>query len=504
MKKLGEIIEFSTKNNKYIYDSVSGEVIPSGKWNAFIIENYDKYQYHEMVEHLHLLGQQKEEFYFEYEFIKKLIEQKMFYYENEKKNTWKDKDIKYYINRANTSQLILVLTEKCNMRCEYCVYCEKYPKEMGYSSAEMEYETAKKGIDLYFALHREKVACGFKKGPMINFYGGEPLLKYHLIKKIVAYVESIDKNTKFYMTTNGLLLNKEVAKFITEHNFVVTFSLDGFQENHDRNRVTAGGEKTFASVVENIKQLQEIKKEKKIAQVISFNCCYDMYTDLEKCIEFFYKHYDTFYPFFTMFNQISPYDTSYYEWTENRILEEGLELKKNTFHETYIKIRERFFNGGFKDKRLEEIVMNLFTGQLVLYARNRWDWIEFNNSCIPLSKIAIYADGAICLCEKMNKKMQIGSVQAGIDFIKLKKISNALIKNFIDGACAACEARRICPACFMYMREDGSFNKEFCKKQKQAFKGRLEELYEILEKNNNFTEFISINNEFADILQMNH
>ena len=98
-------------------------------------------------------------------------------------------------------------------------------------------------------------------------------MRFDLIKEVVEYVEQKDLNSRFYITTNGLLLNEEVADFISRHKFTVTFSLDGFKENHDRNRVTTGGKPTFDIVVSKIKMLQKIKRDRKIVQPISFNCC---------------------------------------------------------------------------------------------------------------------------------------------------------------------------------------------------------------------------------------
>lgn len=500
MEKESKYVEFSTANNKYIYDAVSGEVIPSGKWIGYIIDNFYLLSKEELIEKCHVSYSEQEKFENEYNYIKNLIEENMFYFPETKENKY---ELSEYIYNANSSQLILVLTGKCNMRCEYCVYCEKYPQEIGYSEEEMTFETARKGIDLFFELHKEKVAHGYKKQPMINFYGGEPLLRFDLIKEVVEYVEQKDLNSRFYITTNGLLLNEEVADFISRHKFTVTFSLDGFKENHDRNRVTTGGKPTFDIVVSKIKMLQKIKRDRKIVQPISFNCCFDNYTDLEKCIDFFEEHYYEFFPFFTMYNQINPYDTSYYIWTKERVENGELSLDENAFNKSYTKIRKNVFEGKERG-HARELTMNLFTSALMLYLRNKWSENIFNNACIPLSKLAVYPAGELCLCEKMNKKLIIGSVFKGIDYEKLEEITRLLTDNFIKGPCATCEAKRICPACFMYMSQKGEFNKGYCERQKQTLKERLGELYQMLEDNPDFIKTMQISKEFVDVLEVNN
>lgn len=500
MDRKSKVVEFSTDKNNYIYDVVSGEVVPAGKWSSYIIDNFFKLTKEDMMAASSICGSEREKFEREYDFIGNLINEKMFYFPEDRESEYNLVD---YIYNSSSSQLILVLTGKCNMRCEYCVYCEKYPKEIGYSDDDMCFETAQRGVDLFFELHKEKVAHGYQKPPMINFYGGEPLLKFDIIRQVVQYAEQIDPSSRFYITTNGLLLNEEVADFISQHRFSVTFSLDGFKENHDRNRVTAGGKPTFDIVLEKIKILQAIKRKRKVVQPISFNCCFDNYTDLEKCINFFEDNYDEFFPFFTMYNQINPYDTSYYTWTRERVQSGELLLDENAFNKSYTKLRSKVLEGK-ESGHDRELTMNLFTSTFMLYLRNKWSENIFNNSCVPLSKIAVYPTGELCLCEKMNKKFIIGDVLGGVDYEKMAKYTKMLIDNFSTGKCSECEAKRICPACFMYMNQEGSFNDEFCERQRQTLKERLSELYQALEGNPDFVKNIQVSKEFSEILEVNN
>lgn len=80
--------------------------------------------------------------------------------------------------KGNYQQIVLELTEGCNLRCEYCVYNEHHPNFRGYSNKKMTFETAKKGIDL--VLHNyegEEFA--------LSFYGGEPLVNFPLMKECI-------------------------------------------------------------------------------------------------------------------------------------------------------------------------------------------------------------------------------------------------------------------------------------------------------------------------------
>lgn len=82
-------------------------------------------------------------------------------------------------------------------------------------------------------------------------------------------------------------MTDEITKFLSENNFIVTFSLDGNKENHDRNRIVINKTGTFDVIYKNIKKLKSTMKELNNNNPISFNCCFDSYTNLEKVIEFF-------------------------------------------------------------------------------------------------------------------------------------------------------------------------------------------------------------------------
>lgn len=204
-----------------------------------------------------------------------------------------------------------------------------------------------------------------------------------------------------------------------------------------------------------------------------------------------------------MYNQISPYDTSYYIWTKDRVKNGELSLDENAFNKSYTKLRKKVSEGK-EEGHLRELTMNLFTSALMLYLRNKWSENIFNNACIPLSKLAVYPSGELCLCEKMNKKLIIGNVFEGFDYQKLEEITQSLTANFTSGTCATCEAKRICPACFMYMSQEGKFNKEYCERQRMTIKERLAELYQLLEDNPGFIESMQVSKEFADVLEVNN
>jgi sulfatase maturation enzyme AslB (radical SAM superfamily) len=135
---------------------------------------------------------------------------------------------------ANHRRLLtLELTHQCNLACVYCAFGEYYDQKRNSDVESMSFDTAKQAV-AHFLSHKPKEAG-------IGFYGGEPLLEFDLIKKIVLYAESFaqvnDMDIRFSMTTNGTLLTDERIHFLVQHNFSVMVSLDGDKESHDRYRV---------------------------------------------------------------------------------------------------------------------------------------------------------------------------------------------------------------------------------------------------------------------------
>ncbi len=162
--------------------------------------------------------------------------------------------IDWYLNE-NIRQIALQVTQQCNFRCAYCVYCAgDFELQRNHSSKRMPIETALAAVDFFIA------RCGNQEHPAIAFYGGEPLLEFPIIQKVVEYAEDkmYGKKLTFAITTNASLLTVDIARFFMEHNFVTTISLDGTPETHDKSRRFANdGRGSFAVIQDNLKKIME-------------------------------------------------------------------------------------------------------------------------------------------------------------------------------------------------------------------------------------------------------
>lgn len=148
--------------------------------------------------------------------------------------------------------LCLHVAHTCNFSCEYCFASQgKYHGER----ALMSFETGRRAID-FLVEH-----SGARRNLEVDFFGGEPLMNFEVVKQITAYARSIekekDKNFRFTLTTNGMCLDDEVTDFANRECHNVVLSLDGRREVHDRFRKTPGGQGTYDIIVPKFQRFVE-------------------------------------------------------------------------------------------------------------------------------------------------------------------------------------------------------------------------------------------------------
>lgn len=145
----------------------------------------------------------------------------------------------------------------CNLSCEYCFASQgKYNGDR----AVMSFEVGKRAID--YLLEN----CGHHRNLDIDFFGGEPLMAWNVIKQIVEYARSKEweykKKFRFTFTTNGMLLNDEVTEFLNKEMYNVVLSLDGRKEVHDHLRKTVTGKGSYDHIVPKFQEFLEKRGEK--------------------------------------------------------------------------------------------------------------------------------------------------------------------------------------------------------------------------------------------------
>ena len=140
--------------------------------------------------------------------------------------------------------LCLHVAHTCNLNCSYCFASQgKYHGER----AVMSYEVGKQALD--FLIENS----GTRRNLEVDFFGGEPLMNFDVVKRLVAYARSIEKeknkNFRFTLTTNGVLVDDDVIDFANREMSNVVLSLDGRKEVHDKFRVDYLGKGSWENIV---------------------------------------------------------------------------------------------------------------------------------------------------------------------------------------------------------------------------------------------------------------
>ena len=153
--------------------------------------------------------------------------------------------------------LCLHIAHTCNLNCSYCFASQgKYHGER----AVMSFEVGRRALD--FLIENS----GGRRNLEVDFFGGEPLLNFDVVKQLVAYARSVEKkhnkNFRFTLTTNGVLIDDDVIEFANRECSNVVLSLDGRREIHDRFRVDYNGKGSFDKIVPKFKQLVEAREGK--------------------------------------------------------------------------------------------------------------------------------------------------------------------------------------------------------------------------------------------------
>jgi uncharacterized protein len=344
--------------------------------------------------------------------------------------------------RINTKlkQIILEVTEKCNLRCKYCIYDTNYLYKRNHGYHEMSLSHAYSAINYLMAHSNKEVKAA------ISFYGGEPLLRFSFIKKCVEYVRKNfgEREVSFSITTNATLINQDIAKYLYENNFSVTLSVDGPKCIHDEYRKYANGKGSFEKTVRGIKNIiKEFGESIRGRTILSM-----VYTP----------------PFSeNRLNKILSL------WEEIKELPKNMRvaitypeigsilLEKNAFEDKGLEkwAIENYINRYGKKKDINPIASGIVEPNLAKLIQRPislkpLDRFALNGCCIPgARKIYISVNGDFRLCERINDfAPRIGNVSSGINIDMIRKIYieeyyKRCIKN-----CSTCWVMKLCGLCY--------------------------------------------------------
>ena len=189
-----------------------------------------------------------------YEEVKALAEEQQLFTEDEYENYMEQFKERPTVVKA----LCLHIAHDCNLACRYC-----FAEEGEYHGrkALMSYEVGKAALDFLIA------ESGNRRNLEVDFFGGEPLLHFDVVKKLVAYGRDQEKlhnkNFRFTLTTNGVLLNDEIMEFANREMANVVLSIDGRKEVNDRMRPFRKGAGSYDLIVPKFQKFAESRNQEK-------------------------------------------------------------------------------------------------------------------------------------------------------------------------------------------------------------------------------------------------
>lgn len=349
------------------------------------------------------------------------------------------------------NDVTLQVTQNCNFSCRYCLYSNCNNIERHHNNSVMSWNIAKKTIDFLYDHSSDAQSIN------IAFYGGEPLLNFGLIKRVVEYAnyKFITKNIQYSMTINGSLLKEEIDSFLIENNFLLSVSLDGPQNVQDKHRrFNSNGKGTFQSVMENLMRLKNIDET-----YFNRNVYY-----LPVVIED--EDYRVVQNFFS---------------TMRINLDRVTPLKANMSGVDYI------YSNNKNYVTVDE-VLNTTQDKTITILQQKSTipsiWHP-NGQCIPgIQRLFVDVNGLFFPCEKIteDKTYSIGDINEGFDINKVCSFLN--IGKLSDPECKECWAMRFCDMCISSCNDIDKhmLTKEVklntCKQQKELILNSLKKCVE--------------------------
>lgn len=484
MLRTEHYFEFNTESGgKYLLDSKTGAVIATNEIMRKAIGLYATKNIEEVGDELKKKHPAKEVDGI-ISFIQRWDKQFGGFYLNEKSkvevrekmDAFQEADIEKYLIDGNTYQLIINLTEDCNFRCKYCYLTDVYDYTRNRTSAKLELETGVKALDLFFEILKPIAKKIPGKLAGVTFYGGEPLLMYSTIKKLIDYAKTHSPTPLlFNITSNGYILNDEMMDFFVANKINIAISLDGNKENHDRNRVLVNGKGTFDVVYKNIKRFQEKYPDYDRLNLLSV---YDFKTDLEANVRFFEEEK---LPRIVFLNSVSNLNTNYYD----RFSDEEIKA----YNQQKDKLSGKYIDSRKRRKPISEYIRVFYVGPSMVILRPKLDNVRpfiapFTGTCIPGMKINVRTDGTLDICERVNKTFPIGHVDTGLDYTAIKKLLN-LYNSTITKECDNCTLNKNCTLCFAQCNRKCAFSlpESLCEDFHNSFRSYCKQVYSVLEKN---------------------
>jgi uncharacterized protein len=470
-------MEFESKSGvRYYFDNQIGIAFPSHPLIEKMIENVP-------LQKEDIIAVSEDDYLFYSNFVKKLDKIRP------KKSSLHQfpiqaEEVKQQLLRDGLNQMTLGITEDCNLKCRYCVYSDAYTLSRKPSKQTMDFTTAKKALDYYASLIEEGRYYNPVRKPAVSFYGGEPLLHFDLIKECIHYLKTTYPQIDFIysLTTNGTLLTKEKEEFLKKHEFLITVSIDGPKDEHDRKRIYPNGEGTFEDVMKNVRRFIAAGCEN-----CSAICVFDWKSNLFDLDAFFSR---TDVPKLSIISLPSVYGGCiYYDQFSEQDHKEFYISEENAFQYYLDHLAHDTDKHPFFEQLYPVFASRLmYTIPVLIMPDQRL--IPYSGACIPGRKIFVDVHGNFHPCERINQFFPIGNVQTGLNFKRVAAIINDYNEHL--DSCKTCPVSKACGYCYNHFAQKGNFDfaSTVCKNEERIKKTELSRTFTLGENQSHLIDIL--------------
>lgn len=390
--------------------------------------------------------------------------------------------------KTRLRQVVLDITEKCNLRCHYCDRKWMKTKEQNPKRRSMSTRTALTAID-FLKNHSSET-----KDRVLSFYGGETLMEFKLIKQCTEYALSMfgQDGIRFNLTTNGTLMNQAIAQYLVDNQFAITFSVDGPKRIHNRHRVDWEGNGCYERTMTGLRMLHNAYGADAHNQIL-INMVLTPPYDRDALSQLWEEQPWLPKDIITTINHVDTRETDFSQKYANQ-------LSPGTNTRTKESTREAFKQSCITGESSgTPVAASLYESQLARFFRRAITKgprkvSPLNGCCIPgVRRVFVTIDGKIKLCEKAAGSPILGTVYKGYNQQSMKNLLEEYAKKSIE-FCRHCWAVNLCTFCFDHVYRRGKFSikqkSTFCASRLKHLEASLKLYCSILEQDQHALDYM--------------
>lgn len=372
---------------------------------------------------------------------------------------WKKQKAKLVGEKVELQNLCLVLSQDCNMRC---IYCYENGGSFNKTRKIMDCSTIKKIVDWWISKIPQEISL-----VRVEFYGGEPLLNISGFMYAIEYInekmKQLNKKVRYFVITNGTLINGEILEVLKINKVTVTLSIDGDRESQNVNRRLQGNQDSYDIVVQNLHRLLDLNVRVLARITMTQGNVKRLFNSVVSLWEAGIDEVDCI-AVLTNSEKLRIREDDLIE------LRKTCEMIQKKMVDNLMTKKEKFFGNYLR------IIGSLYD-----------NWDKFYPMCGYYSYKKIYCtpDEELYNCEKL---IGFNSECLGtVDEIECIQLKERITSHTYSKKCAECVMRRVCGGyCYADAKQYGNYLGVLCEIQKIQFENAFKIYVTMMEMDSNF------------------